>query len=108
MLEKNEIIELSGGEGVFIVREIAYILISLNKIAEYYYNNDGYSQSVKQMELEYSLETTNFIDRNKVTRRLSKIKRIISEKFDSELGSDELDDIEREVSLLKYWEKPGD
>lgn len=82
-------------------------MTSLNKIAEHYYDNDEYSQSEKQTELDYSLETTRFINQNKVTRRLSKIKRMVSEKFDSELGRDELDDIEREVALLKYWEKPG-
>lgn len=108
MLEANEIIELSGSEGILVIKEMAYILISLNKIAEHFYQNDEYIQSEEQKKMDYALETTRFIDQNLITTRLAKVRRIVSEKFDSTLGCDEMDDIERELELLKYWERPGD
>jgi len=95
MLEKNEMIELSGGEAVSIIKEIEYLLISLNKIAEYYYNGE-YAESLEQTTIDYAVETTRFIDQNRITRRLAKVRRIISEKFDSELGVDDMDDLGRE------------
>ncbi|NBB13120.1 hypothetical protein [Pseudomonas sp. SLFW] len=107
MLKKNEIIKLSGVEAISIIKEIEYLLISLNKIAEYHYNNEQLKPS-ENTALDYALETTRFIDQNKITRRLAKVRRIVSEKFDDELGSDDMDDIERELELLKYWERPGD
>jgi len=108
MLDKNKVIELSGPEGILIIKEMAYILISLNKIAEHFYHNDECMQSEEQKNIDYALETTRFIDQNLITTRLAKVRRIISEKFDSTLGGDEMDDIERELELLKYWERPGD
>lgn len=107
MLEKNEMIELSGGEAILIIKEIAYVLISLNKIAEYYYHGTD-EQPTEQTAIDYALETTRFIDQNQITRRLAKARRVVSEKFDNKLGDDEMDDVERELELLKYWERPGD
>ncbi|WP_296181166.1 hypothetical protein [Pseudomonas sp. UBA1879] len=107
MLDKNEMIELSGGEAILIIKEVEYLLISLNKIAEYYYNDER-TISIEQTGIDYALETTRFIDQSQITRRLAKIRRIVSEKFDNTLGSDDMDDIERELEIMKYWERPGD
>ena len=107
VLEKNEMIELSGGEAILIIKEVEYLLISLNKIAEYYYNDER-TISIEQTGIDYALETTRFIDQSQITRRLAKIRRIVSEKFDNTLGSDDMDDIERELEIMKYWERPGD
>jgi hypothetical protein len=107
MLEKNEMIELTGGEAILIIKEVEYLLISLNKIAEYYYNDER-TISTEQTGIDYALETTRFIDQSQITRRLAKIRRIVSEKFDDTLGSDDMDDTERELEIMKYWERPGD
>jgi len=92
MLEENEKINLTGEEAITILSEVEYILISLRNIARYYYHK----------------ETTNFIDKNNVTHRLALIRRVVSEKFNDELGDDDMDDIERELEKLQCWEKPGD
>jgi hypothetical protein len=107
MLKNNEMIELSGGEAILIIKEVEYVLISLNKIAEYYYNDER-TKSIEQAGIDYALETTRFIDQGQITRRLAKIRRIVSEKFDNTLGSDDMDDIERELVIMKCWERPGD
>jgi len=39
---------------------------------------------------------------------LVKIRGALSEKFDDTLGDDDMDDLERAMERVKYWEKPGD
>ena len=94
MLEKNKEISLSGESALEALADLEYILISLHKIGSYY---EGKSLD------EYRRETTDFIDDERVTQRLAKIRRILSEPFDSAVGEDDMDDIERRVSQLEFW-----
>ncbi|MFP3515128.1 hypothetical protein SB766_02835 [Pseudomonas sp. SIMBA_077] len=94
MLEKNKQISLSGESALEALAELEYILISLHKIGSYY---------VGKSVDEYRRETTDFIDDERVTQRLAKIRRILSEPFDSAVGEDDMDDIERRVSKLEFW-----
>ncbi|WP_175882466.1 hypothetical protein [Burkholderia sp. BCC0044] len=105
MLESNEKIELSGSEALSILCELEYLLISLRNIGTYYHEP---SREFGDRDLEYRAETTRFIDENKVTQKLAKLREMISEKFDSSLGDDDMDDIERAVENIKVWESPGD
>ncbi|WP_201763498.1 immunity protein TriTu family protein [Chengkuizengella marina] len=106
LLDSNRKITYSGEELIEVLREIELILISLHKIGSYYGENlpskDG------QVELEYAIETNNFIDDWKVARRLAKVRRILEDKFDNTLGSDDMDDLERAFKGIKYWTLPGD
>lgn len=108
MNSKNERIELSKSEAIKVLSEVEYILISLRNIANYYF----YSTNNNVDLLNYHKETTRFIDENNVTQRLADIRYIITEKFDDELGDDDsdddMDDIEREMTKVNLWEKPGD
>ena len=99
MIEKNKEIKLTGSEALKILREINLILISLHDMGAYYMDKDT---------LEYEKETTRFVDEWKVTSRLAQVRRILSEKFDNTLGDDDMDELERAMGGLKYWEKPGD
>ncbi|GFZ34455.1 hypothetical protein CSC2_49810 [Clostridium zeae] len=99
MIEENKEINLTGNEALQILKEINLILISLHDMGSYYMEKDVAG---------YEKETTRFIDQWKVTSRLSKIRGILSEKFDNTLGDDDMDDLERAMDELKYWEKPGD
>lgn len=99
MRRENERITLSGVEAITILKEINLILISLHDMGSYYMDKD---------KREYEKETTRFIDEWKVTHRLSKIREILSKKFINELGDDDMDDLERAMERLKYWQKPGD
>lgn len=107
MHKDNEYIELTGDEALLVLREINYLLISLRDISRYYYHSQNEGDMVNN-EISYCKETTGFIDRNKITHRLAHIRMIITEKFNNELGDDDMDDIEREMEKIKYWEKPGD
>jgi hypothetical protein len=107
MLKDNEKIILSGTEAINILSEVEYMLISLRNIARHYYDNAGENVS-DEMKLEYCSETTRFIDEKEITYRLAKIRAIVSEKFNNDIGDDDMDDIEREMEKIKYWIKPGD
>ena len=105
MLKENEEITLTGQEAINILSDIECILISLKNIARYYYNNQD--KEISDLDkLKYYQETSDFIDDNKITHRLASIRKIISEKFNDELGNDDMDDIERELEKLEYWTKP--
>ena len=94
MLEKNKKIILTGEDALEALANIEFILISLHKMGIYY--------SDKPVE-EYRKATTEFIDNENVTQRLAKIRTIISKNFDSTLGEDDMDDIERHVEGIEFW-----
>lgn len=96
MLEQNQKIVLTGDEALDALKEIEYILISLHKMGSFYAEKPGALE-------EYRKATTDFIDDCAVTQRLSKVRTIISQHFDDSLGDDDLDDIERHFSDLKFW-----
>ncbi|MBM2656972.1 hypothetical protein [Burkholderia diffusa] len=104
--KNNEKIVISGEEALFVLSEIEYLLISLRNIGRYYH--DDSIGVIGDNELAYCRETVRFIDENGVTRRLAKVREIISSKFDDALGDDDMDDIERAVEGMKVWESPGD
>ena len=94
MLEKNKKTILTGEDALEALANIEFIMISLHKMGSYY--------SDKPVE-EYRKATTEFIDNENVTQRLAKIRTIISKNFDSTLGEDDMDDIERHVEGIEFW-----
>ncbi|MEE9679433.1 hypothetical protein V4842_14115 [Pseudomonas moraviensis] len=94
MLEKNKKIILTGEDALEALANIEFIMISLHKMGSYY--------SDKPVE-KYRKATTVFIDNENVTQRLAKIRTIISKNFDSTLGEDDMDDIERHVEGIEFW-----
>ena len=94
MLESNKEIVLTGEDALQILADIELVLISLHKMGSYY--------SDKPVE-EYQKATTDFIDKEKVTQRLAQTRTILSRKFDSTRGADDMDDIERHLENLNFW-----
>jgi hypothetical protein len=99
MLKSNEQIKLTWTEAIEVLKELNLIVVSLDKIGSYYMDKD---------EGDFEKEITRVIVEWKVLRRLAEVRRILSEKFDNTLGDDDMDDLERVMEGLKYWEKPGD
>ena len=106
MMKENENITISGVELIEALKEVEIILISLHKMGSYY--GELLMNNENKHRLDYEKETTRFIDEWLVTRKLAKIRRILSEQFDDTLGEDSMDDLERAMEGLKYWQKPGD
>ncbi|MCU1773972.1 hypothetical protein [Pseudomonas sp. 13B_3.2_Bac1] len=93
MLETNKKIVLNGEDALEVLADIEFILISLHKMGSYY--------SDKPIE-DYQKATTDFIDNEGVTQRLARVRKIISKNFDSTLGDDDMDDIERHMEGIKF------
>ncbi len=97
----NKKIQYDGEDIINILKEINYILISLHNMGSYYSDNNDEKN-------EYEKETTAFIDNSLVCNRLAAIRAKLSEKFDSTLGEDDMDDLERACSDINYWHNSGD
>ncbi|MDC4659427.1 hypothetical protein NRB12_18275 [Acinetobacter baumannii] len=97
MLVNNQTIFYSGDEMVEVLKEIEYILVSLHKVGSHY------AETLPDSYIEYADETTKFIDDNNICERLTRIRRILSSKFDNGLGEDDMDDLERAFESLEYW-----
>ena len=81
-MKKEEYIKLSLYEAEEILKELNLIIVSLHNMGSFYSEN---------IERDYEVETTKFIDENKVTSRLSYIRRVLSEKYYPALTEEERD-----------------
>ena len=100
----NKKIKISGKSALRIMTEVEYMMISLRNIAIHYYDNADDPANVDSVA--YAQEVTNFVDDQKVVERLCSIRRILSERFDHTLGKDDMDDTERAMEDLPFWQKP--
>lgn len=103
---ENRRIEIAGEDAIEVLRVIEVILISLHKIGSCYAVpvNREMTETEKR---NYEQETNRFIDGWKVTSRLSKARRLLSERFDLTLGKDDMDDVERALESVDFWSGPG-
>jgi hypothetical protein len=102
----NSKITLTGKKAIKALQEVEFMMISLRNIENHYLYKD--LDSCEQDPEESPREITRFIRQNNFIQRLCTVRRIISEKFDNTLGKDDMDDTERAMEHIKYWQKPGD
>lgn len=107
LLPANRRIALSGEDALRILREIEFLLQSLHHIGRHYYPDGDDDGADAQRRARYCAETTCFIDAQQATTRLALMRHILSAPFDSTLGADGMDDIERAVDALPLWRSPG-
>jgi hypothetical protein len=98
---ENQRIEISGEDAIRILREINLVVVSLHKIGSYYAVADEVERA------NYERETTRFIDDWKVTARLAEARAVLSKAFDTTLGDDDMDDLERAMESVDYWSNPA-
>lgn len=98
-MKKDVLVTYNKKKAINVLQEIEIILLSLHRIGS------AYMHKPKE---DYDKETNEFIDSWKVTKRLANIRTILSEPFDSEIGDDDMDELERAMLDLNIWEKPGD
>ena len=104
MLKENDEIKISGKKLLNALSIIEFFLISLKNITRYYYDNK-YPNIDK---IGYEKEIVKFIEDKYLIKELSKLRSILSENFNNELGKDDMNDIEREIEKINFWKKPGD
>jgi hypothetical protein len=103
---ENRRIEIAGEDAIQIFRVIELILTSLHKIGSYYAVPVNIEMT-KTEKRNYEQETNRFIDEWKVTSRLAKARRLLSECFDLTMGEDNMDDLERALESVDFWSGPG-
>jgi len=96
---------MEGADLVRALQEVEMLLASLHKIGSYYATPVGVEPSPESIR-EYERETTRFVDEWKVTSRLAAIRNLLSKPFDTTLGDDDMDDLERAMQDLDCWENP--
>jgi hypothetical protein len=100
---QNRRIEIAGEDAIEVLRAIELVLVSLHKIGSYYAVPEHETFDARSFERE----TTRFIVEWKVTSRLATARKLLSVCFDSTLGEDDMDDLEREIRTVDYWSGPG-
>ena len=108
LLPANRRIVLSGEDALRILREIEFLMQSLHRIGRHYYPDGDDGGADVQRRARYCAETTRFIDAEQATTRLALMRRMLSAPFDTTLGDDDMDDLERAVAALPLWRAPGE
>lgn len=96
---ENERISIAGQDLLQALCAIEVVLVSLHKIGALY--------SVTGDRSAYERETTRFVDGWRVAERLAEARAVLSRQFDSTLGDDDMDDLERALGALECWSGPG-
>ena len=78
-----------------ILADLNVLVVSLDRIGSYY-------SECKSKE-EYQALSSNFLDEWKILPKLASARKILDSAFSSELGEDDMDELEREFQDLQYW-----
>lgn len=105
MKDENKEIALTRKDVDFLVREIEFISVSLSRLDQHF---EAKGEKNYYEYGTYCAELTEFIDSERVTARLAKMRSVVSSKFDRSLDDDDKDDVERALEDLTMWERPGD
>ncbi len=103
MRNTNETIFLSKKDVEYLLREVEFVLVSLVRLNNFYKEKLGQAFSIHD---EYCEAVTEFIDAERVNDRLAKMRMVIASKFDDTLGDDDMDDLERVLDKIEFWERP--
>jgi len=96
LTSKKSYIKIDRDKLLSVLVDIEYMLISLRKKGSFY------GESLPEKYGEYCAETTAFIDDHEITRKLARMRTILSAGFET-VGEDGLSDIERALEGLECW-----
>ena len=77
-----------------VLRTLNELVVSLDRIG-------SASSDMTKAQLDAAL--TDFIQRHKIARKAAEARRILSEPFPTTLGPDDMDELEREMKDVPYW-----
>jgi hypothetical protein len=90
----KQTIEIDRAALIEALRGLEAIVVSLDRIG---------SASANLSKAEYDRLSSEFLDDWDVSRKLARLRTVLSQSFSEELGADEMDELEREMQGLKYW-----
>ena len=88
-------------EIIEMLKELNVIVVSYDKMGSYYHDYE-------ERWREYADEATKFTDNNRICNRISKIRYIISSRFNETYNDKTIEKSYEVFDKLKYWENPGD
>ena len=91
----DEIVCYNRKDIIQVLADLNLMVVSLDRIGSYY-------SKCKTVE-EYHALSSNFLDEWKILRKLANVRKILDSAFSSELGEDDMDELEREFKDLQYW-----
>ena len=77
-----------------VLRTLSEIVVSLDRIG---------SASVGIPQGRANAQLWEFVKKHKVARKLANARAALSEPFSQEIGSDDMDELEREMQNIPYW-----
>jgi hypothetical protein len=77
-----------------VLRSLNELVVSLDRIG---------SASYDMTKTENDAALSDFIQRHKIFRKMAKARRVLSEPFSARVGSDDMDELEREMQDVPYW-----
>ncbi|WP_225915645.1 hypothetical protein [Pseudomonas urmiensis] len=96
---KNKTLTLSFEEAITLLSELETLLISLANIGRHYHHET--TPLNEQANIQYALETTRFIDEYNITNTLAQMRKMISEKFDNSIGTDDMGTLNEQFKTSK-------
>lgn len=79
---------------IAVLRTLNELVVSLDQIG---------SASYDMTEPEYHAALSDFMRRHKMARKLAHARTILSAPFPTELGPDDMDELEREMRNIHYY-----
>ena len=77
-----------------VLRTLEELVVSLDRIG---------SSSSDMTELEQNAAIANFIRNHNAFQKLAQARQILSEPFPTSLGPDGMEELEREMQGVRYW-----
>jgi hypothetical protein len=77
-----------------VLRTLEELVVSLDRIG---------SASYDMTKAQNDAALSDFIRRHKIFRKAAQARRVLSEPFPTALGSDDMDELEREMEDVPYW-----
>lgn len=81
-----------------VLEDLNMIVVSLDRIGSEYSEHEG-----RKNDEELNALLADFIFDWSVDRKLAKARKVLEMAFSSELGDDDMDELEREFKNLRYW-----
>ncbi len=79
---------------LLVLKHLETLVVSLDRIG---------SSSVDMGQSESDIMLREFIDDWSVCRKLSESRTVLSKYFSTDLGDDDMDELERELQGVPYW-----
>ncbi len=77
-----------------VLRDLNELVVSLDRIGSAY---------PRMPDAEWDAALSSFVVEWHVFRKLARARSVLSEPFSTELGPDDMDELEREMKDLRYW-----